>query len=96
MIDALNPVVDSAMQMIVRGALLTNCPESHPMWQAEIREIVSIWMYNDTHLQPRGRELVKRFISPTVMKPDASSSIASKIGCSRTISMYFIVHASEF
>ena len=96
MIDALNPAGDSAIQMIVRDALLTNCPESYPMWQAEIHEIVSIQMSNDTHLQPRGRELVKRFTSQIVMKPDASSSIASKMGCSRMISMYFIVHASGF
>ena len=44
MIDALNPAGDSEIQMVVRDALLTNCPESHPMWQAEIHEIVWIQM----------------------------------------------------
>jgi hypothetical protein len=44
MIDGLNPAGNSAMQMIVRDAVLTNCPEGHPKWQAEIHEMVSILM----------------------------------------------------
>jgi hypothetical protein len=41
MIDALNPAEDSASPMIVGNALLTDCPESHPMWQAENHQKVS-------------------------------------------------------
>ena len=42
MIDALNPAGDSAMQMMAGDALLTNCPESHPMWQAEIVSSITL------------------------------------------------------
>jgi hypothetical protein len=49
---------------------------------------------NETHLQSTGRELVNRFTSGIVMNPDASSSNASKMGCTHITSMYLIAHAS--
>jgi DnaJ family protein C protein 3 len=39
-------------------------------------------------------EQMKRLTFPTMMKPDASSSIASKIGCSWKVSKYLNVHAA--
>jgi hypothetical protein len=64
------------------------------MCQAENHEIVSVYLQNDAHLQLAGRDAVKRFISAMVMNPDASSSIASEMGCSRPVMMYLIAHAS--
>jgi hypothetical protein len=50
----------------------------------------------ETYLQSAGRELVKRFTSAMVMNPEASSSNASKIGCTHITSTYLIAHSSEF
>ena len=40
MIDALYPEGGSSVEATAGDALLTNCPEGHPMWQAETHEIV--------------------------------------------------------
>jgi hypothetical protein len=78
---------------------LTNRPESQPMGQAWTREIVvSTRDYErlKTYPQSAGRELVKRFTSAMVMNPEASSSNASKIGCTHLTSMYLNAHPSGF
>jgi hypothetical protein len=68
------------------------------MGQAWTHEIVSARDYKrlETYLQPAGRELVQRFTSAMVMNPEASSSNASKIGCTHITSMYLSAHPSGF
>jgi hypothetical protein len=39
MIDALYPAGGFSLQAIVGDALLTNCPEGHPVWQTGIYKI---------------------------------------------------------
>ena len=95
MIDDLYPAKDPARRAI-GDALLTNRPESYPMGETASHKTMSIWVGSGTNLQSAGRELVKLFISAIVMNPDASSSNASKIGCSRVTSMNLIAHASGF
>jgi hypothetical protein len=53
-----------------------------------------LFKWRRTNLQSAGRELVKRLTSAVVIKPDASSSNASEMGCNQARSTNVIAHAS--